>query len=290
MIALRVLLILVLVCFLLGCIRFGGTVLYDSDGLTVWVRVLCFQIKVFPPKQLTASEQAAAEEKKRRKAQAEKLKKQEKEEKAAAKRARERTKRIDREQKRLDGLVRRKQLTREEADAKMDAFLAALDAPQGKKKKPAKQGGKLQLLLNLIPVGLKALGEFKDILRFDELTLEYTIPGKYDPCGAAMQYGTIAAGSGPVARLLDSQLKIRRRRVTAFVDFCASEALIWAKLTITLSLGDVLLLVLRAGFRALRVYLRHRKAQKAKAQKAKAEKARAGQPAEKAAAQKTPKP
>lgn len=258
----RVLLILVLVCFLLGCVRFGGTVLYDADGLTIWVRVLCFRIRVYPPKRLTASEQAAAEEKKRRKAQEARLKAQAQAEKAEAKRLKARNARIDREQRRLDFLVRCKRMTRAEADAKMEAFLAALDAPPPK---PKKQGGKQKLLLDLIPVGLKALGEFKNILRFDELTVEYTIPGKYDPYGAAMQYGAIAAGSGPVARAMDKQVKVKRRRVSAFVDFCASEALVWAKLTVTLSLGAVLLLGIRAAYRALRVFLRYRKAQKEKA-------------------------
>lgn len=273
MTALIIIAVLVLVFFLLGCIRFGGTVLYDEGGPAVWVRVLWLRIKVFPRPVPTPAQRAEAQEKARKqaernrlKAEKRRLKEEEKREKAEKKKLRDREKRLAKEQKRLNRLVAQGELTQEQADGRLAAFEAALDAPPAP---PKKKGGGLGLLLKLIPVGLKALGELKDALRFDELIVEYTIPGKYDPAGAALQYGAIAAGSDGVAALLDSQLNIRSRRVSAWVDFFSGEALVWARLTVTLSVGDVVLLALRAGFRAAKVYLAQRRETRQKAQKKK---------------------
>jgi len=48
MTALKVLGVLICVCFLLGLIRVGGIVEYSAEGLHVWIRAGAFRIHVFP--------------------------------------------------------------------------------------------------------------------------------------------------------------------------------------------------------------------------------------------------
>lgn len=47
---LTVLLIIVVVCFLIGCIRVGGIVEYSEEGVVARVRIGLLKIKVFPMK------------------------------------------------------------------------------------------------------------------------------------------------------------------------------------------------------------------------------------------------
>ncbi len=177
----KVLLIILIVLLLIGFIRFGGTVEYSSEGLTVLVKILCFNIKVLPRPEKTPEQQAADEEKKKRA--------EEKKKKAEAKR---------------------------KAKAEKKARKKEKQPEEGKK---PKKGGSLQLILKMIPAALETLGDLKNVPRFDELYVHYTIAGQPDPAGAARQYGMICAGGGAVTALLENNLRIRRREVSAWVDF-----------------------------------------------------------------------
>ncbi|MCD7919626.1 MAG: hypothetical protein LUG45_06055 [Clostridiales bacterium] len=231
--ALLVILIVLAVLVLIGFIRFGGTVEYSSEGLTVLVKVLCFNIKVLPRPEKTPEQQAADEEKKK--------KAEEKKKKAEAKRKAKEEKRKAKAEKKAQ-----KKKKQPEED-----------------KKP-KKGGSLQLILKMIPAGLETLGDLKNVLRFDELYVRYTIAGQPDPAGAARQYGMICAGGGAVTALLENNLRIRRREVSAWVDFTTTEALVYVRLTITLSLGRVVCFAVKAGIKFLRIYLADRQEKKHK--------------------------
>ncbi|MCD8086143.1 MAG: hypothetical protein LUF28_07470 [Clostridiales bacterium] len=229
------LLIILIVLLLIGFIRFGGTVEYSADGLTVLVRVLCFKIKVFPRPEKTPEQQAADEEKKK--------KAEEKKKKAEEKRkAKEEKHKARAEQK---AKKKKKQPEQEQAQ------------------KP-KKGGSLQLILKMIPAALETLGDLKNVLRFDDLYVHYTIAGQPDPAGAARMYGMICAGGGAVTALLENNLRIRRREVSAWVDFTTTEALVYVRLTITMSVGRLLRFLVAAGIKFLRIYLADRQEKKHK--------------------------
>ncbi|MCD8342645.1 MAG: hypothetical protein LUC87_10975 [Clostridiales bacterium] len=231
--ALLVILIVLAVLLLIGFIRFGGTVEYSSEGLTVLVKVLCFNIKVLPRPEKTPEQQAADAEKKK--------KAEEKKKKAEAKRKAKEEKRKAKAEKKAQ-----KKKKQPEED-----------------KKP-KKGGSLQLILKMIPAALETLGDLKNVLRFDELYVHYTIAGQPDPAGAARQYGMICAGGGTVTALLENNLRIRRREVSAWVDFTTTEALVYVRLTITMSVGRLLRFVVAAGIKFLRIYLADRQEKKHK--------------------------
>ncbi|MCC8063877.1 MAG: hypothetical protein LIO70_02175 [Clostridiales bacterium] len=229
----KVLLIILIVLLLIGFIRFGGTVEYSSEGLTVLVKILCFNIKVLPRPEKTPEQQAADEEKKK--------KAEEKKKKAEAKRKAKEEKRKAKAEKKAQ-----KKKKQPEED-----------------KKP-KKGGSLQLILKMIPAALETLGDLKNVLRFDELYVHYTIAGQPDPAGAARQYGMICAGGGAVTALLENNLRIRKREVSAWVDFTTTEALVYVRLTITMSVGRLLRFVVAAGIKFLRIYLADRQEKKHK--------------------------
>ncbi len=224
--ALLVILIVLAVLVLIGFIRFGGTVEYSSEGLTVLVKILCFNIKVLPRPEKTPEQQAADEEKKK--------KNEEKKKKAEEKRKAKAEKKAQKKKK------------------------------QPEEDKKPKKGGSLQLILKMIPAGLETLGDLKNVLRFDELYVRYTIAGQPDPAGAARQYGMICAGGGAVTALLENNLRIRRREVSAWVDFTTTEALVYVRLTITLSVGRVVCFAVKAGIKFLRIYLADRQEKKHK--------------------------
>ncbi|MCD8126313.1 MAG: hypothetical protein LUD82_02210 [Clostridiales bacterium] len=224
--ALLVILIVLAVLVLIGFIRFGGTVEYSSEGLTVLVKILCFNIKVLPRPEKTPEQQAADEEKKKK--AAEKKKKAEEKRKAKAKKKAQKKKK------------------------------------QPEEDKKPKKGGSLQLILKMIPAALETLGDLKNVLRFDELYVHYTIAGQPDPAGAARQYGMICAGGGAVTALLENNLRIRRREVSAWVDFTTTEALVYVRLTITLSVGRVVCFAVKAGIKFLHIYLADRQEKKHK--------------------------
>lgn len=231
----KVLLIILIVLLLIGFIRFGGTVEYSADGLTVLVRVLCFKIKVFPRPEKTPEQQAADEEKKK--------KAEEKKKKAEEKRKAKEEKRRARAEKKAQ--KKKKKPEQEQAQ------------------KPRK-GGSLQLILKMIPAALETLGDLKNVLRFDDLYVHYTIAGQPDPAGAARMYGAICAGGGAVTALLENNLRIRRREVSAWVDFTTTEALVYVRLTITMSVGRLLRFLVAAGIKFLRIYLADRQEKKHK--------------------------
>lgn len=244
MTALKVLLILVAALALIGSVRFGAAVEYSAQGVALWAKVLWLRIPLYPQPEKTLEERQAQEEKKRKKAAKAEEKKKRQREKAAK--------------------AREKKEARAKAKAEKAAAGAAKKPEKQPKQEKPKQGGSLDLILKLIPPALQALGRLKNALRFDELRLHYTVPGRSDPAGAALMYGRICAGGGAVTALLENQLNIKKREITAWVDFTASEALVYLRLTVTLTVGQVTAIAVRFGIQFLRIYLARRRENKNK--------------------------
>lgn len=235
MTALKVLAVLIVVLALIGCIRFGAAVEYSSEGVTLWAKVLWLRIKLYPRPEKTPEQERAEAEKQRKKAEKAKKKEEKRREKAA------------------------KAKERAEKRAAARSSKAAQKPPKSPEEAPPKRGGRLDLVLKLIPPGLEALGRLKNALRFDELRLHYTVPGRNDPAGAAMLYGELCATGGAVTALLENQLNIKKREISAWVDFTAAEALVYLRLTITLTVGQLVVIFVRFGTQFLRIYLAQRR-------------------------------
>lgn len=140
-----------------------------------------------------------------------------------------------------------------------------------KKKEPArpeepvplteKVGGALELFKELLPVALDAVGKVFGKLRVDELVLHLTWAAA-DPAAAAIGYGAGQAALGAVWPLLERVLDIRRRDVGVAVDFRSTAPVIYARGSLSFTVGQLLTLGVVSGVKALRAFLRVRRARK----------------------------
>lgn len=116
-------------------------------------------------------------------------------------------------------------------------------------------GGKLELAMKLVPDLMDLLGLAARWMRVDELTLNYTIPGRWDAAGAAIQYGTVYSTGGVLYPLLSERLHVKRWRVDAEIDFQEEVARVYVCLNLCWRVWAVLVLAVKL----LRFYQRYQK-------------------------------
>lgn len=134
-------------------------------------------------------------------------------------------------------------------------------APAQKAAAPAKKekrGGSFTDFLPLVQVGLNFLGEFRRKLRVKKLELKLVMAGD-DPCDLAVNYGRANAALGNLWPQLEKLFVIKKRDVQIECDFTADKTLIWARLDLNITVGRILSLLVRYGYRALREYLKIKK-------------------------------
>ncbi len=124
------------------------------------------------------------------------------------------------------------------------------------KQEPAekKKGGKITDFLPLVQVGLDFLGDFRRKLRVNRLELKLILAGD-DPCDLAVNYGRTWAAVGNLFPMLERIFVMKKRDVEVECDFTATETLVIARLDLTITLGRILSMGVRHGFRALKAYL-----------------------------------
>ena len=136
-----------------------------------------------------------------------------------------------------------------------------------------KKGGTLQLITQLIPVGIEALGRFKRGLIIKKLTLWFCFGGD-DPAKVAMNFGGASAGAGMIVPLLQSNFRIKEMDVRNGVDFTSSETTVYAHADIRIRIITVLAIAVMAGIKTLKIFTARKKEAKAAAAKPEAEKGR----------------
>lgn len=120
--------------------------------------------------------------------------------------------------------------------------------------KPAeKKGGSLGLILELVPEAVEAVGVLFRKIGMDILVLHLTWAAE-DPAAAAIGYGAANAAMGMIYYPLDRAFKIKKSDIDISVDFERKEPVIYAKAALSITIGQVIILVTRYGYRALRVW------------------------------------
>ena len=133
---------------------------------------------------------------------------------------------------------------------------------QPKEKKPkAEKGGSLLDFLPLVKTALDFLGDFRRKLRLDNLYLRLILAGD-DPCDLAVNYGRAWAAVGNLIPQLEKWFVIKKRDIEVECDFETSETLVIAHLDLTITVGQLLVAVLKFAVRALIEYLKFRKKRK----------------------------
>lgn len=157
----------------------------------------------------------------------------------------------------------KKRRRREEKAARKRAKKAKKgEAEPETREQPRKKGGGVQLVLRLLPVGVEALGALKKRIRIDRLTLHYTAGGD-DAAKTALTYGKLSGAAGMIVALLDNSFQVKQQEITMDVDFLAEKATVYLDVGLSIKIGQILYLGLRYGAASLKVFMKHRKGQKA---------------------------
>ena len=136
--------------------------------------------------------------------------------------------------------------------------------PKAEKKKKKKKeedkekakGGSIPGFRQLMPIISDALGKLKRRLSIDEMTLWYQSAGE-DPAAAALAFGGASAAAGALARPMQDMFRIRDLDIRTAVSFTDAKPTVLARIRMSISLGALLWIGLRA-------YVKLRRAGKAR--------------------------
>lgn len=140
--------------------------------------------------------------------------------------------------------------------------------PKPKKKKEPKKkekqpiGGLIRDFYPFFQLGSDFLGYFFRKLRARCLTIHISFGGLDDPAAAAINYGRAWAIIGSIMPRLRRRLRIKKENVSASCDFTRGDMRLYAELNAIFLLGDLIAMVIRYGFRSLKLYLPIKKRRK----------------------------
>lgn len=132
---------------------------------------------------------------------------------------------------------------------------------------PEKIGGALEYAQALLPVGLEAGRGMWRGLRVDVLEIELTAGGP-DPADAAMLYGQANAALGALWYPLTKAFHVKDGTARVKLDFDAPGTTVYGQAALSIKIGTVVWIGLRAGWKALFGALAARKRLKLKRRKA----------------------
>lgn len=226
-----VLIVILILLILLWNLKLGGRVEYGEDGVRVQVRLGLIYLTVFPRPPKPEKPDKPKKEKKKK----EKKKKSQK---------------SDEDQPKESALQKIIRNTKKYGGQAQDYFSGG-------------SGGEVGVILDAIPELIAILGDTIRRLIIDELTLHYTIPGRHDAAGAAMQYGMIYSTGGAVWELLNRCFTIRKHSVGAQVDFSEETAKVWARVNLCYKVGDLFIIAFHLLKEGIKVLLGWKKARDA---------------------------
>lgn len=217
--------IFMVLSLLLWFMKLGGRVEYGEQGFRGQVHIGWFYITLYPVPELL--------QKLLNRPQKEKKKKPKKKKKQSPKKPAEK-----KEEKPKKSVLQRLKKAASQAE---DYFSGG-------------DGGELGVVLRAIPDIFAILGETVTRLCVEELTVHYTIPGRHDAAGAAIQYGVVYTTGGAVCTLMDQFVTVKKRSVGAMVDFNEDKAKVWLCVNLSYRMGDLMII----AFHALKEFIKIR--------------------------------
>lgn len=133
-------------------------------------------------------------------------------------------------------------------------------AKKNKRDKREKDKKKMdrELILELIHLGLRALGRLRRRLRIDDLQL-YLLVSTSDPYRTAMLYGSINAGVYALLSGLNQAVDVRNQDIQVNVDFDRGRMDLYGRLILTIHVGQLLVVGIIFGYEFLRWKLQKRR-------------------------------
>ncbi|MGI5933199.1 MAG: DUF2953 domain-containing protein [Lawsonibacter sp.] len=138
------------------------------------------------------------------------------------------------------------------------------DGPAGEKQpRPPflSRRGLLELGRRLFPLLLEAAGQFRRKLQIDELRLRL-VAGAPDPADAALRYGQANALLGGIWQPVTRAFHVKDGRARVEVDFDRTEPALYGRVSLSLTVGQLAVLGLGFGLRALGVLMAVRREEK----------------------------
>ena len=127
--------------------------------------------------------------------------------------------------------------------------------------KTEKKGGSVTDFLPLVRVVFDFLADFRRKLRVKILELKIVLAGG-DPCDLAVNYGKACAAVAALDSRLERFFVIKKKDVQVQCDFVEEKTLIIARLDLTITLGWLIVQLIRHGSRALKELLKIMKLRK----------------------------
>ena len=148
------------------------------------------------------------------------------------------------------------------------------EKPPKEPKAPQEQTKEKELdfdtILALAKLALKAAGSFRRKLTVELFRLVF-VAGSSDPYDTAMQSAYVQAALGSLRPLAQRALHIQERDVQVGADFTADKPRIEARLTLTIRIGQIVIIGVVFGVGYLKLMLQKKKAAKAQTQQNAAE-------------------
>ncbi|MDR1217674.1 MAG: DUF2953 domain-containing protein [Oscillospiraceae bacterium] len=112
-------------------------------------------------------------------------------------------------------------------------------AARGRREPKTRRPGGLAGFTDIAAYALKALGRLRRRLLIKRLVVRWSVPGADDPARAAMTYGGASAAAAPLERLIDGAFRVKRRELSANVDFCAAEPRVYISAAVSAAVWEL---------------------------------------------------
>lgn len=119
--------------------------------------------------------------------------------------------------------------------------------------KSEKNGGKLTDFLPLIQTALDFLGDFRKKIRVQRLEMLLTLAAE-DPADLAMNYGKAWTALGNLLPWIERLFVIGKRDLQVGCDFTANESMLYVRVDATITVGRLVGLLVRYGYRGYKQY------------------------------------
>lgn len=135
------------------------------------------------------------------------------------------------------------------------------EKPEDSEKKKEKKPLDFKKILQLVKLGLRALGRFRRRLNIDYLRFRYTVATD-DPFNTAMQFAAVNSAVGGLCPLVDNAFNIKTREIGIYSDFLREKPVIDFWLTATINLLDLFYIAFAFGIDYLIVTIKQKREQR----------------------------